>query len=107
VEGVVPLPEAQRQDVHEATLEQATDLHAAPQRWYPFAPLLPFGEAGGDGVMGRQAVVVGDRHLQKAEILGLLRQYERIEAAVAAECVAVKVELSRAALRPNGPQDRG
>jgi hypothetical protein len=68
---------------------------------------LAFGEAGGDGVMGCQTVVVGYGHLLKAELLGLPSQHEGIETAVAQEGVAVKVQLTWAALRPNGPQHRG
>jgi hypothetical protein len=103
----VPLRETQRQDVHKATLKQAADLHAAPQGRHPFTLPLACGEAGGDGVMGCQAVMVGHGHVPQTEFLGLPSQQQGVKTAVATDGVAVKVQLTWTALRPNGPQHRG
>merc|ERR1711991_1287110 len=51
--------EAERQYMHQTTLEKRADLHAAPQGGYGMARLALSGQPGPHGVMCMGAVVIG------------------------------------------------
>ena len=92
---------AKRQHVHETTAEDRADLHARPQGWDRVALVLLFGKPALHGHVGRTRMVIRHRQMPEAIGAGLANEIERLEAAIAAERVAVEIQVARTALRPD------
>jgi len=54
--------------VDEATLQEATDFHTAPQHWHRFACSGQGRQGGDDFRVGLNAVVIGDSQMAQAEV---------------------------------------
>jgi hypothetical protein len=70
-------PEAQGQHVDQAPLQEATDLHTAPEHRHRFAPLGQVRQGGDDLGVGLKAVVIGDSQLAQAEVGRLAGQFRQ------------------------------
>jgi hypothetical protein len=100
-------PEAQGQHVHQATLQEATDFHTAPKHRHRFAGIGQVRQGGDNFRVCLNAVVIGDSQLAQAEVGRLAGKLTRMEGAVAVSGVAMKIELTRAALRRDLAQHGG
>ena len=98
--------EAESQHMHEAAPQQTADLHAAPKGGHVLSSIAPPLQPGPHRWMGVTAVVVGDGEMLQAETRGLFNQCLRLEASVAADGVAVKIESSGTTVRTDLVENR-
>ena len=91
--------EAKGEHMNQATLQQCTDFHAAPDRGEHRTGAALLLQPGLDFLMGLAAVVIRHRKMLEPPLGGLLNQSQRFEAAVAADGMAVKVVRGGAARR--------
>ena len=104
--GVV-VCEAKGQNMDQAAVQQAADLHPRPEFWGGFARVkacIKDGLHRGKSLVG---VVIGDRDLLQTHGEGLVGQLLGVQAAITAVGVAMEVEATGTAPRPYSPQDRG
>ena len=98
--------ETEGKHVNQATLQDCTDFHAAPEVWDRLTAITLLLEPVMHGLEGQTGMVI--RHGQLGESFGrcLLDQCQRFKTAVTAEGMAMKIELTWTAVRPNRLQDR-
>ena len=83
--------------MHQAALQQTTDLDATPEGRHALPIPAPLLEPGLQRLVGGGAVVIGHRQVLEPQAQGLRPQLLRPQTAVAVDGVTVKIQLVRAA----------
>jgi hypothetical protein len=90
--GGIPWCKTQRQNVDQATAQDATDFHATPKRWRAFSPFPRAFKPLDHRNVGSDRMVIGHCNVTQLPGCGLFNQSHGFQASVAANGVAMKIQ---------------